>query len=64
MIEGGLGKAKGLLQILWEWGSIDPHKCTGSRHDKIAGSVAITSFHTVIGQKDPQLGQPLEFPPL
>ncbi len=58
--EGWLGKPKGLLQILWERGWIDPCKCASSKQDKIAGTIAITSFYTVNGRKDPQTGQLLE----
>jgi hypothetical protein len=58
--EGWQGKPKGLLQILWERGWIDPCKCTTFRNDKTAGRIVNTSFYTINGRKDMQTGQLVE----
>lgn len=58
--EGWHGKPKGLLQILWERGWIDPCKCTTFKQDKTAGKIVNTSFYTMNGRKDSQTGQLLE----
>ena len=56
IIEGWLGKPKGLLQILWERGWIDPCKCQGFKNDKTAGKIVNFSFYTINGRKDLQTG--------
>ena len=58
--EGWHGKPKGLLQILWERGWIDPCKCASFKQDKTAGKIVNTSFYTINGRKDPQTGQFLD----
>jgi hypothetical protein len=58
--EGWYMKPKGLLQILWERGWIDPRECSTFKQDKTAGKIINTSFYTINGRKDPQTGQSLE----
>jgi hypothetical protein len=60
IMEGWVGKSKGLLQILWERGWIDPCKCATFKQDKTAGKIVNTSFCTINGRKDAQTGQILE----
>ncbi|KAI2491822.1 hypothetical protein MHU86_22728 [Fragilaria crotonensis] len=48
-VEGWQGKSKGLLQILWERGWIDPSKC--SKLDK-SGKSFNTSFYSLKGKTD------------
>ena len=59
--EGWQGKPKGLLQIRWERGWIDPCKCTTFRNDKTAGRILVnTLFYTINGRKVMQTGQLVE----
>jgi len=58
--EGWHRKPKGLLQILWERGWIDPCECTTFKQDKTAGKIVNTSHYTINGRKDPLTGQVLE----
>ncbi len=58
--EGWHGKPKGLLQILWERGWINPCECKTFKRDKTAGKIINTSHYTINGRKDPQTGQVLE----
>ncbi|KAI2506317.1 hypothetical protein MHU86_8148 [Fragilaria crotonensis] len=57
--EGWHGKAKGLLQVLWERGWIDTSKCKEQK-DKEGNKVINTSYYTLIGRKDPATGQIIE----
>jgi hypothetical protein len=58
--EGWSMKAKGLLQILWERGWINPGECMAFKQDKNAGRIVNTSFYTINGRKDPRTGQILD----
>ena len=58
--EGWYMKPKGLLQIQWERGWIDPRECLTFKQDKTSGKIINTSFYTINGRKDPQTGQSLE----
>ncbi len=58
--EGWSMKPKGLLQILWERGWINPGECMAFKQDKTAGRIVNTSFYTINGRKDPQTGQILD----
>ena len=49
MVEGWQGKAKGLLQVLWERGWIDPTKC--SKLDR-SGKAFNISFYTLKGRTE------------
>ena len=57
--EGWFGKAKGLLQVLWEQGWIDPSKCK-EQVDKEQNKVINTSYYTLSGWKDTATGQIVE----
>ncbi|KAI2490938.1 hypothetical protein MHU86_23626 [Fragilaria crotonensis] len=57
--EGWLGKAKGLLQVLWERGWIDPSNCK-EHVDKQGNKLINTSFYTLGGRKDILTGHIIE----
>ena len=57
--EGWRGKAKGLLQVLWERGWIDPSKCKEHK-DREGHKVINTSYYKLSGRKDPETGQIIE----
>lgn len=59
VLEGWFGKAKGLLQVLWERGWIDTSKCN-EQTDKEGNKVRNTSYYTLMGRKDPVTGQVIE----
>ena len=58
--EGRSMKPKGLLQILWEQGWINPCECTACKQDKTAGRIVNTLFYTINGRKHAQTGQILD----
>ena len=57
--EGWFGKAKGLLQVIWERGWIDPSKCK-EQVDKERIKVINTSYYTLSGRKETATGQIVE----
>ena len=57
--EGWCGKAKGLLQVLWERGWIDPSKCKEHK-DREGCKVMNTSYYTLSGRKDLETGMMIE----
>ncbi|KAI2495979.1 hypothetical protein MHU86_18546 [Fragilaria crotonensis] len=59
IIEGWVGKPKGLLQVLWERGWIDMEKCR-EQEDKEGNNVINTSYYTLSGRKDPVTGKIIE----